>query len=180
MPPRRPDEMSLVDVRERVRDSPERARSFCTVRAAISFALLSDAPPSRSDCLMCSYWRARFVPFLTPRGGIPVTSVELSLVVSTGKSREATRQAPKGGEMPGKRAHVKNEKQYEALKDKGMSKERAAKIANSPKASSHSVRLHDLRHGVATELITVGRITARHVADVVGRVYTIRLPARRR
>ena len=39
--------------------------------------------------------------------------------------------------MPGTRANVKNEKQYEALKDKGMSKERAAKIANSPKASSH-------------------------------------------
>jgi hypothetical protein len=38
--------------------------------------------------------------------------------------------------MPGKSAHVKNEKQYEALKEKGMSKERAAKIANSPKASS--------------------------------------------
>ena len=38
--------------------------------------------------------------------------------------------------MPGKRATVKNEKQYEALKDKGMSKERAAKIANSPGASS--------------------------------------------
>jgi hypothetical protein len=32
---------------------------------------------------------------------------------------------------------VKNKKQYEALKDKGMSKERAAKIANSPNASSH-------------------------------------------
>ena len=32
---------------------------------------------------------------------------------------------------------VKNEKQYEALKDKGMSKERAAKIANSPDASKH-------------------------------------------
>jgi hypothetical protein len=31
---------------------------------------------------------------------------------------------------------VKNKKQYEALKDKGMSKERAAKIANSPGASS--------------------------------------------
>jgi hypothetical protein len=31
---------------------------------------------------------------------------------------------------------VKNEKQYEALKDKGMSKSRAAKIANSPGASS--------------------------------------------
>ena len=39
--------------------------------------------------------------------------------------------------MPGKSANVKNEKQYEALKDKGMSKERAAKIANSPDASKH-------------------------------------------
>ena len=39
--------------------------------------------------------------------------------------------------MPSKSANVKNDKQYEALKDKGMSKERAAKIANSPKASKH-------------------------------------------
>ncbi len=39
--------------------------------------------------------------------------------------------------MPSKSANVKNEKQYEALKDKGMSKERAAKIANSPEASKH-------------------------------------------
>jgi hypothetical protein len=38
--------------------------------------------------------------------------------------------------VPNKSANVKNEKQYEALKDKGMSKERAAKIANSPGASS--------------------------------------------
>jgi hypothetical protein len=38
--------------------------------------------------------------------------------------------------MPSKRANVKNEKQYEKLKEKGMSKERAAKIANSPGASS--------------------------------------------
>jgi hypothetical protein len=38
--------------------------------------------------------------------------------------------------VPDKRPSVKNEKQYEALKDKGMSKERAAKIANSPGASS--------------------------------------------
>jgi hypothetical protein len=38
--------------------------------------------------------------------------------------------------MPGKRTNVKNEKQYEALKDKGMSKQRAARIANSPGASS--------------------------------------------
>jgi hypothetical protein len=39
-------------------------------------------------------------------------------------------------DMPGKRASVKNEKQYEALKKKGMSKERAARIANSPGSSS--------------------------------------------
>jgi hypothetical protein len=38
--------------------------------------------------------------------------------------------------MPTKRASVKNEKQYEGLRKKGMSKERAAKIANSPGASS--------------------------------------------
>jgi hypothetical protein len=38
--------------------------------------------------------------------------------------------------MPNKRPSVKNEKQYEKLKNKGMSKERAARIANSPGASS--------------------------------------------
>ena len=36
--------------------------------------------------------------------------------------------------MPDKRPSLKNEKQYEALKEKGMSKERAARIANSPGA----------------------------------------------
>ena len=40
--------------------------------------------------------------------------------------------------MPGGRGgNIKNQDQYEALKDKGMSKERAAKIANSPDASKH-------------------------------------------
>ena len=33
--------------------------------------------------------------------------------------------------------NIKNEKQYEALKDKGMSKERAAKIANAEDSSKH-------------------------------------------
>ena len=37
--------------------------------------------------------------------------------------------------MASSSSNVKNEKQYEALKDKGMSKQRAAKIANSPEAS---------------------------------------------
>ncbi len=39
--------------------------------------------------------------------------------------------------MPASGARVKNEKQYEALEEKGMSKQRAARIANSPNASSH-------------------------------------------
>ena len=39
-------------------------------------------------------------------------------------------------QMPGKRPSVKNEKQYEGLKNRGMSKQRAARIANSPGASS--------------------------------------------
>ena len=42
--------------------------------------------------------------------------------------------------MPGKRAGVKNEKQYEGLRKKGMSKERAAKIANTPNASKKGGR----------------------------------------
>jgi len=50
---------------------------------------------------------------------------------SVGSQREEVR-----GVMPGKSANVKNEKQYEKLKEKGMSKERAAKIANSPGSSS--------------------------------------------
>ena len=38
--------------------------------------------------------------------------------------------------MPSKSANVKNEKQYEALKKRGMSKSRAARIANASDASS--------------------------------------------
>ncbi|MBN9485463.1 MAG: hypothetical protein J0H46_19100 [Bacteroidetes bacterium] len=51
--------------------------------------------------------------------------------------------------MPGKKhGNVKDGDKYEALRDKGMSKTRAAKIANSPGASkrggehSHSGRKH--------------------------------------
>jgi hypothetical protein len=40
-----------------------------------------------------------------------------------------------GAGMPS--SSIKNEKQYEALRDKGMSKQRAARIANSPDASKH-------------------------------------------
>jgi hypothetical protein len=38
--------------------------------------------------------------------------------------------------MPGKKStSIKNRKQYEGLRKKGMSKERAAKISNTPGAS---------------------------------------------
>jgi hypothetical protein len=46
-----------------------------------------------------------------------------------------TRASKRSVHVPSKSANVKNEKQYEALKDKGMSKQRAARIANSPGAS---------------------------------------------
>ena len=66
--------------------------------------------------------------------------------------------------MPGGRtANVKNEKQYEALKDKGMSKERAAKIANSPDAShnggkaSHSGSGNPTQGGTHAQKVAAGR-----------------------
>jgi len=62
--------------------------------------------------------------------------------------------------MPGKSAHVKNPKQYEALKDKGMSKERAAKIANSPDASKHGGEQSHKKRGSSKQ----GGTTAQHKA----------------
>jgi len=52
--------------------------------------------------------------------------------------------------VPNKRASVKNEKQYEKLKEKGMSKERAAKIANSPGASSRGGKKSSSKEGGTT------------------------------
>ena len=67
--------------------------------------------------------------------------------------------------MPNKRPSVKNEKQYEKLKDKGMSKERAAKIANSPGASgrggkksgSSSSRSNSSQGGTTAQKKAAGR-----------------------
>ena len=67
--------------------------------------------------------------------------------------------------MPGTRANVKNERQYEALKKKGMSKERAAKIANSPGASrrggehshSGSTRSNSSQGGTHAQKVAAGR-----------------------
>jgi hypothetical protein len=70
--------------------------------------------------------------------------------------------------MPGKNANVKNEKQYEALKDKGMSKERAAKIANSPGASSRggksSSRSSSKQGGTTAQKKAAGRKGGRATA----------------
>jgi hypothetical protein len=70
-PPRWPEDFgSFVEVRDAVFDSPERARSLLTVRAAISFARPLEAPRFSALSFTCSYWRARLVPFFTPAGGI--------------------------------------------------------------------------------------------------------------
>jgi hypothetical protein len=56
-------------------------------------------------------------------------------VAETNACREQNPEEQEVRLMPNKRANVKNEKQYEALKDKGMSKSRAARIANAPGSS---------------------------------------------
>ena len=62
--------------------------------------------------------------------------------------------------MPSKSANVKNKDQYEALKEKGMSKERAAKIANSPNASKHGGEKSHSGTGDSSQ----GGTTAQHKA----------------
>ena len=70
--------------------------------------------------------------------------------------------------MPNKRANVKNEKQYEKLKEKGMSKERAAKIANSPGSSSRggksSSRSSSSQGGTTAQKKAAGRKGGRATA----------------
>jgi hypothetical protein len=62
--------------------------------------------------------------------------------------------------MASKKANVKNPKQYDALRDKGMSKERAARIANSPDASKHGGQASHSGRGNAKQ----GGTTAQHKA----------------
>lgn len=66
--------------------------------------------------------------------------------------------------MPGDRgSNIKDKDQYEALKDKGMSKERAAKIANTPSAShtggkkSHSGSGNASQGGTHAQHVAAGR-----------------------
>src|SRR5919109_2808533 len=62
--------MSVRESREDSRDSPTRARSLLTVRAAISSARSSERPLSSSLFFTCSYIRPHLEPFLIPLGGI--------------------------------------------------------------------------------------------------------------
>src|SRR5688572_8317406 len=91
--------MSVFDRREDVCASPLRARSLLTVRAAISSARSSEEPRSRSESLMCSYWRARFVPFFTPRGGIGASfrSADLERLDAPSIERQTFRHLPEVG-----------------------------------------------------------------------------------
>ena len=68
--------------------------------------------------------------------------------------------------MPSKRPSVKNEKQYEALKDKGLSKQRAARIANSPGASSRGGR--NLARAATQSKAARRRSTRRRAARAAG------------
>src|SRR3954454_24666502 len=112
--------MSWVDVREAVRDSPERARSLLTVRAAISSARPVEAPRSFALSLMCSYWRARFVPFFTPLGGMCRPSLE-SIASSRGFPCKTTQNVPpfglrRGGNRDGMAGVASGERTYAALR----------------------------------------------------------------
>jgi hypothetical protein len=66
--------------------------------------------------------------------------------------------------MPGKSMNsIKDKDKYEALKEKGMSKERAARIANSPGSSkrggehSHSGRSDSSQGGTHAQKVAAGR-----------------------
>lgn len=52
--------------------------------------------------------------------------------------------------MATRRGNIKNRKQYEGLKRKGMSKQRAARIANSPGASSRGGKKSHTRKASST------------------------------
>src|SRR4029079_15925365 len=70
LPPRCPDDTSLIDERLAVFDSPARARSLFTVRAAISSARSVETPRRVALALMCWYCRSRLA--FEPAGMCPL------------------------------------------------------------------------------------------------------------
>lgn len=60
---------------------------------------------------------------------------------------------------------IKNDAQYEALRNKGASKEKAARIANSPRASKHGGKASKLGERSKIELLEQAKligISGRH------------------
>lgn len=60
---------------------------------------------------------------------------------------------------------IKNDEKYEALRDKGMSKEKAARISNTPDASKKGGEASNLENRTKPELLTEAKkigITGRH------------------
>lgn len=60
---------------------------------------------------------------------------------------------------------IKDDKKYEALRDDGMSKEKAARIANTPKASKKGGKASPLEDRTKAELLEDAKkigITGRH------------------
>lgn len=60
---------------------------------------------------------------------------------------------------------IKDDKKYEALRDDGMSKEKAARIANTPNASKKGGKAGPLEERTKTELLEQAKkigITGRH------------------
>src|SRR5690242_8184313 len=79
--------MSSVEVLLASFDSPARARSLLTVRAAICSAVDSSRPWSSSPSLMWSYWRSRFL--LHPCGMVPPSGLGVALDVPAARTRHA-------------------------------------------------------------------------------------------
>src|SRR4051812_14738111 len=114
------------------------SRSGTHAAAPTAGGLLTPRP--RGTDSTASVWFRLAMNRRTPPRGPTFRSSRTPLIRhSPPRSGYETRvKAVEGGPwMPSKSANVKNEKQYEALKDKGMSKERAAKIANSKDSSKH-------------------------------------------
>lgn len=63
---------------------------------------------------------------------------------------------------------IKDDKKYEALRDKGMSKEKSARIANTPNASKKGGKSSNLDERTKSELLEEAKkigITGRHNMD---------------
>lgn len=72
---------------------------------------------------------------------------------------------------------IKDDEKYEALRDKGMSKEKAARIANTPDASKKGGKASPLDERTKEDLLQEAKkigITGRHKMNKSGLIRAIR------